>query len=146
MSFKDNFTREEGKDNLEYDDSAFHTFAATILLCILVPLVWNIIKRCFVSRDLMDETKYQNCQCSICKTKLTNHYDKIKANNLNFKFYFMIFCAISIGFALNYSYTQMLKHNSEIKNFGPHEILEVSQDATDKEIKKAYRYIIKLYY
>ena len=90
MSFRENFTREEQKDDLQYDDSAFYTFAATILIVFLLPLLYYIIKRFFVPQPLCDETKYRNCECSFCKEKLKNHYAKIKSNNYGFKFYFMI--------------------------------------------------------
>ena len=45
MSFKDTFTRDSsGKENLQYDDVAFHHFFITILLVITIPILYSIIK------------------------------------------------------------------------------------------------------
>ena len=76
MSFRENFTREEKKDDVQYDDSAFFTFGATILLVVIVPLAYSIIQRFFSSKQLNNKKKYKNCQCSLCKTKLEKFHQK----------------------------------------------------------------------
>jgi len=45
MSFKDSFTRDSsGKENLQYDDLAFHHFFITILLVVAVPMLYTVLK------------------------------------------------------------------------------------------------------
>lgn len=45
MSFRDTFTRDSsGKENLQYDDVAFHHFFITLLLVIAVPLLYTVIR------------------------------------------------------------------------------------------------------
>jgi len=143
MSFRENFTREEQQDDLQYDDSAFHTFAATILIVILLPLLYYIYKRCFVSQELCNEKKYTNCKCSICREKLTNHYNAIKSKNLSFKFYFMIFLAIGISYLIYQTHNEMIKNDGKLKNFTPYDILEIPSDADPKTIKRTYRELAK---
>lgn len=45
MSFRDSFTRNtSGKENLQYDDVAFHHFFITLLLVIVIPLFYTVIR------------------------------------------------------------------------------------------------------
>ena len=45
MSFRDTFTRNSsGKENLQYDDVAFHHFFITLLLVIALPLLYTVIR------------------------------------------------------------------------------------------------------
>lgn len=45
MSFRDSFTRNtSGKENLQYDDIAFHHFFITLLLVIFLPLLYTVIR------------------------------------------------------------------------------------------------------
>jgi translocation protein SEC63 len=143
MSFKENFTIDEQKEDLEYDDSAFYTFAVTFLLVILIPLIYYIYKRLFISTPLANEYYYSNCKCSTCVGKLKKHYAEIRAKNINFKFYFMIFSAIAIVYLLVLAHNETILNNDKLKTFTPYDILEISTDADDKTIKKAYRKLAK---
>ena len=44
MSFRDTFTRNDSSENLQYDDNASYHFFTTILLLVLLPLLYSIIK------------------------------------------------------------------------------------------------------
>lgn len=139
MSFGDTFTRDEEKDNIQYDDSAFYTFGGTLLLVMIIPLVYFIYQRLVTSEQLADTTKYMNCQCPTCKQRLTRHYKKVKAQKINFWFYFMIFLVIVLSYLFYLSYNEIVKHGSNFKTFDPFEILEIPSDSTTDQIKKAYR-------
>jgi translocation protein SEC63 len=137
-SFSDTFTRDENKDT-QYDDSAFHTFAGTILLCIIIPLIYFIYKRIFFSKELMNTRNYKNCECKSCKDRLNRHYGKIKTKNINFTFYLMIFLVIFCSYLFYLSYFQIVSNGNNFKRFDPYEILEIQPTAETPEIKKAYR-------
>lgn len=44
MSFRDTFTRSSGSENLRYDDAAAYHFYITILIIVVVPLGWSVLK------------------------------------------------------------------------------------------------------
>ena len=45
MSFRDTFTRSQtSSENLQYDDTAAYHFYTTILLIVLIPISYSIIK------------------------------------------------------------------------------------------------------
>jgi translocation protein SEC63 len=145
MSFKENFERDESKNDVQYDDSAFYTFGGTMLLCIMLPLLWNIYKRLTVKFELYD-CNLQNCECSQCLEKIDNLYSKKKKNSRNFTFYFMIFCFFGLCYLTFNCYFKIKEHSDTFKTFDPFEILEVPQDADEKQIKKAYKKLALKYH
>ena len=45
MSFRDTFTRSQtSSDNLQYDDAAAYHFYTTMLILVLIPISYSIIK------------------------------------------------------------------------------------------------------
>ena len=136
-SFSDTFTRDENKDT-QYDDSAFYSFAGTILLVSIVPIVYFILKRIFFSKELL-HSKYKNCECKNCVQRVGKHYAKITKNNFNFTFYFMIFMVIILSYLFYLSYFEIVKNGSNFKRFDPYEILDIEPGVEEKAIKKAYR-------
>lgn len=143
-SFSDNFKRDENQDT-QYDDSAFYTFAGTILLVSIIPFVYFIYKRMFFSRELT-KNNYKNCQCNNCKTRLERHYEKIKKKNINFSFYFMIFMVVLLSYLFTLSYGEIVKNGNNFKRFDPYEILEIEPGVDVAIIKKAYRKLTLKYH
>lgn len=143
-SFSDTFTRDENS-NTQYDDSAFYTFFTTFLLIGLVTLIYLIIKRLWTSEQYSDKN-LNNCNCNSCKERLSKHYKRVKAKNINFTFYFMIFLVFALSYLCYVNYFHILENSSNFKTFDPHEILEVSPEATEREIKKAYRKLTLKYH
>lgn len=139
MTFRETFTREDQKDEVEFDDSAFFTFAATILLVILIPTVYNILSRIFYSTELKNQKQYKNCNCSLCREKLEKFYKKKSRSKFNFTFYFLIVLAIILSYLLAICYTEIKNSEGKLKTFNPYDILEIDPEANEKEIKKAYR-------
>lgn len=144
-SFSDTFTREENKET-QYDDSAFYTFAGTILLVIIFPLIYFIFKRIFITKKYLDRKRFKNCECKSCTERVNRHYARIKKQNLNFTFYFMIFMVILLSYLFYLSYFEIVNHGSNFKRFDPYEILEISPGAEEKQIKKAYRKLTLKYH
>ena len=137
MTFKDNFTREDNQE-LEFDYSAFWTYAATFTFIFILPLLYKLKNRIFYKPHILS-SKYKNCNCSKCKEKLKNYnYKKIR-DNYNFSFYLIIALIIVLSIFLAYATNEVINNDGKIKGFNPFEILEVPEDATNKEVKKAYR-------
>lgn len=139
MSFKDNFTREEKHDDLEFDYSAFWTYATTFLIVFLVPVLMKLKNIIFYQPAILDKHTYVNCECLKCNEKMKKYCDKKKKEKFNFTFYLFLFIAAVLIFSINSCYDEVIKNDGKLKSFNPREILEVSEDATEKEIKKAYR-------
>ena len=70
MSFKENFERGGGDDNLDYDDSAFYYFFLALLLIILIPATWSLILRPMLFGDFCINSSLKNCQCKICVDRM----------------------------------------------------------------------------
>ena len=139
MSFKDTFSRDEKKDEVEYDSAASYTFGASILLVVIIPLIYQILKRLFFKIEITNLKKYKNCECKNCSTRLEDFYKNQKKSKTNKSFYFMIFLVIGLSYLLSNCYTKIIDNNDKIKSFSPWDILEVEQDADVRTIKKAYR-------
>jgi len=143
-SFSDTFTRDENS-NTQYDDSAFYTFFTTFLLIGVVSLLYCIINR-LITRENLSNKNIKNCECRSCKDRLDKHYKKLRAKNINFTFYFMIIMVFVLSYMCYVNYFHILENSNKFKRFDPHEILEVSPEATEKEIKKAYRKLTLKYH
>ena len=139
MSFKDTFSRDEKKDEVEYDSAASYTFGASILLVIIVPLVYKIFSRIFFKIEVKNTKKYINCECKNCSTRLEDYFKLQKKSKLNKSFYFMVFLVFLLSYFLYNCYTKIIENNDKIKSFSPWDILEIEATADDKTIKKAYR-------
>lgn len=137
MSFKDNFTREENQD-LEFDYSAFWTYASTFIIIFMIPIISKLKNRVFYKPKVVNK-KYLNCQCQACKVKLETYKKRKIKENYNLSFYLLLSTLLILFLALSYSTNEVINNKGKIKSFNPHEILEVSEEADEKQIKKAYR-------
>ena len=88
-SFSENFQRDENKDNAQYDDSAFHTYAISFLFVLIVINLILILRRFFYKKKFTD-SKYLNCNCEFCQSRLKTVNQKIANENINFTFFFYI--------------------------------------------------------
>jgi translocation protein SEC63 len=139
MSFRETFTRDENKDEVQYDDSAFFTFGGTMLLVGILTLLILIYQRIYYSQPFLNKSKYKNCECQPCVDRTIVHYKKVKAKKQNFTFYFMILCVFGLCYLFTLSYGEIVKNTDTFKSFNPYDILEIDIGATEKEIKKAYK-------
>ena len=53
---------------------------------------------------------------------------------------------IILSIFLVYATNEVINNDGKIKGFNPFEILEISEEATNKEVKKAYYIIAKKYH
>ena len=73
-SFSENFQRDENKDNTQYDDSAFYTYAISFLFVLIVINIILILRRFFYKKKFTD-SKYLNCNCEFCHSRLKTIYN-----------------------------------------------------------------------
>jgi translocation protein SEC63 len=146
MSFRETFTRDEAKDDIQYDDSAFFTFGGTMLLVGIITLLVLIWKRIFYEQPFLDKHKYKNCECKPCQERMSIHFKKVKAKKHNVTFYFMIICVIGLCYLFTLSYGEIVKNTDTFKSFNPYDILEIEIGASNKDIKMAYKKLAVKYH
>eukprot|EP01055_Gregarina_sp_Pseudo9_P005870 Gregarina_sp_Pseudo_9__5869@NODE_915_length_2064_cov_32_646914_g859_i0_p1_GENE_NODE_915_length_2064_cov_32_646914_g859_i0NODE_915_length_2064_cov_32_646914_g859_i0_p1_ORF_typecomplete_len620_score140_62Sec63/PF02889_16/1_8e49DnaJ/PF00226_31/8_9e20Frag1/PF10277_9/0_66Frag1/PF10277_9/15Ca_hom_mod/PF14798_6/15Ca_hom_mod/PF14798_6/7_1e02Ca_hom_mod/PF14798_6/5_6DUF898/PF05987_13/0_12O_anti_polymase/PF01901_16/0_2O_anti_polymase/PF01901_16/2_3e02GPI2/PF06432_11/9e02GPI2/PF06432_11/59GPI2/PF06432_11/6_ len=147
MSFKDAFTKEDsGRSLLEYDDGAFYYFAATTLFLGLAPWTYYFVKSHARDRRLpwMSQSDVRHCACSECVTlrrkqqqETPSLLERLRSTRaVSFQSILILLGWIAFAFLVVMSFSSSMKSMS---NFNPFEILAISPDATEKQIKKAFR-------
>ena len=146
-SFSENFQREDTTQsgNAQYDDSAFYSFASTMLLIAIITLIFVILRRLRLDNKYSDK-KMKNCKCKACKQRLSNVLSRERKKKLNFTFYFYIILTFSLSYLLTLSLIQVQKNSGSIKSFDPFEILEIPTSANISQIKKAYKILALKYH
>ena len=146
-SFSENFQREDTTQggNTQYDDSAFYSFASTMLLIAIITLIIVILRRLRLDNKYSDK-KFKNCKCKACKQRLSNILSRERKKKLNFTFYFYIILTFSLSYLLTLSLIQVQKNSGSIKSFDPFEILEIPTSANVSQIKKAYKILALKYH
>ncbi|KAL4488541.1 hypothetical protein ABPG72_013109 [Tetrahymena utriculariae] len=141
-SFKDNFTRNQGDQNLQYDDSAFYFFAFSVLSFV------SVITGLFILRNLFkkdSQIKRVHPKDQSAEQKKLNQAVEFQAQKYSLRFYILILLFIScIYFA--YQTSKYTAKTDDLKRFDPYEILEIQRGASQQEIKKAYRKMVLLYH
>ncbi|MCQ2816945.1 MAG: DnaJ domain-containing protein, partial [archaeon] len=143
-SFRENFQREENKET-QYDDSAFSTFAVSMLLVGVVFMIILIIRRLLYEQRYIKK-EYVNCQCEFCQEKLKKLNQKLKTKNINFSFYLYVIVLLVLLRLTYDSYLDVQRNSGKIKGFNPYEILEIESGADEKTIKKAYKRLALKYH
>jgi translocation protein SEC63 len=146
-SFSENFQREDNTQggNAQYDDSAFYSFASTMLLIAIISLIVVILRRLKLENKYSDK-KFKNCQCKACKQRLSNILSRERKKKLNCTFYFYIILTFSLCYLLTLSLIQVQKNSGSIKSFDPFEILEIPTNANTSQIKRAYKILALKYH
>ena len=149
-TFHDTFTKEDEDQGISYDDAAFLYFAFTIVVCIAVPwtlnFAWNLIrpgeKECSKYPPKTAEgltIRYCKVESDVKKREKARggSHSGGKRGFRGSKVLHVVGIVALWGTAFYIS--NELEGVDKIKAFDPWEILGISRDATDKEIKKAYR-------
>ena len=139
MSFKENFTREEKQEDLEYDYSAFWTYAATFLLIFFIPMVYSLIKRILYKPEILNTKVFVNCQCKKCKERLDSYCIRKSKEKYNFGFFFLLLSTLVTAYLIYLSYEEIMKNDGKLKGFNPYDILEIEEGVEEKAIKKAFK-------
>ena len=146
-SFSENFQREDTTQggNTQYDDSAFFSFASTMLIVIIIWLIISILRRLKIDYKYQDK-KYKNCKCNSCEERLKLFNKKERGKSINCTFYFYIILTFFFCYLLSLSIVQVQKNSGKIKGFDPFEILEIEPGANTSQIKKAYKILALKYH
>ena len=146
-SFSENFQREDTTKggNAQYDDSAFYSFASTMLLVAIISLIIVILRRLNIENKFSDK-KYKNCTCNACKNRLNKYYTRERKKKINCTFYIYIILTFYLCYLLTLSLIQVQKNSGRIKSFDPFEILEIPTNANTSQIKRAYKILALKYH
>ena len=146
-SFSENFQREDTTQggSAQYDDSAFYSFASTMLLISIISFIIVILRRLNIEKKFSGK-EYKNCACKACKNRLNENYKRERKKNINFTFYFYIIITFYLCYLLTLTLIQVQKNSGRIKSFDPFEILEIPTNANTSQIKKAYKILALKYH
>jgi len=139
--FKDTFSRADKKEFLlNHDDNAFIYFIFVILLCIFVPLLYHVLKRAIWSLCGWQAMPLTNqCQCSNCEDVKEKYRKTTRSSWLTSGFVCKVLIIIVLGIALTQTAMRFGKEAKDLRKFDPFDILGIQTNATDDEIKYAYR-------
>ena len=142
-SFGENFERDENKD-IQFDSNAFYPVAESLIILLIFLCLYKIYSILFKYKvKYQDQTKYRNCQCKACINRLNNLIKK-KENKMSLTFY--IGSLIFLSLLSSIYYQKIIETQSKIKVFDPYEILEISHQANDREIKKSFKKLALKYH
>ena len=146
-SFSENFQREDTTQggSAQYDDSAFYSFASTMLLVGIISFIIVILRRLNIEKKYSGK-EYKNCTCKACKTRLNAYYNRERKKYINCTFYFYIIITFFLCYLLTLTLIQVQKNSGRIKSFDPFEILEIPINANISQIKKAYKILALKYH
>lgn len=145
--FRDTFTKEDkGENMLDYDESAFYYFAAVVLTVVFVPVGWTLLRTLIwgpkdseTASDVKARALRSRCKCSLCQDKVSPVH-AARASRFSCRTVFHLLLCIVLAGCLLFTFQQIATASQgEIRRFDPFAILEIPQDATDKDIKSAYR-------
>ena len=136
-TFQENFGRSQS-EQLNYDDTAFYYWAFAMLFVGLVPATYWLVVQPALFGEMVIKTSIKNCACQTCEARMQkrkalhrfafwNQWYAIKAGIL------AVLWLLCLGAFL------MVKDETTLQVFIPHEILGVGPMATIPEVKKAYR-------
>ena len=146
-SFSENFQREDTTKggNAQYDDSAFYSFASTMLLVAIISLIIVILRRLNIENKFSDK-KFKNCTCNACKNRLNTYRTRERKKKINCTFYIYIILTFYLCYLLTLALIQVQKNSGRIKSFDPFEILEIPTSANISQIKRAYKILALKYH
>lgn len=158
--FRDSFTKEDTKEDLlGYDDTAFYYFVITILTCVAVPWTLSCVYNALFPGQAQVDKEFPKKNSSGC----TFHYcntsemvEKVDAARRRARrwtrssaCWWLLKTSILVAIWTGvYSTIRHLRQSGqkEIKKFDPFELLDVSPEASNIQIKRAYRKLSLIYH
>ena len=139
--FQDTFTKNEGEQNLQYDDSAFYFFSTTLLSVILIPYV------IYLYRYYKSFKKINARQIPISLNKYNRKaLNEIKKRRLLPTSFFMKLLLLGLMLYSLYFCASKAKESTNFKTFDPYEILGADESSTDEEIRRKYKKLALKYH
>jgi len=158
--FRDSFTKEDTKEDLlGYDDTAFYYFMITILSCVALPWTLSVVSSLIFPGQAKLQKEfpkkngfgctYHYCQTSDMVAKVDEARRKARSwTKASFSFWlFKAGLLISIWIAILSTVVYLrTSGQKEINKFDPFVILDVAPEATNRQIKSAYRRLSLTYH
>mmetsp|Transcript_83996 Transcript_83996/g.261233 ORF Transcript_83996/g.261233 Transcript_83996/m.261233 type:complete len:664 (+) Transcript_83996:157-2148(+) len=156
--FRDSFTKEDTKEDiLGYDDTAFYYFVITVLTCVALPWTLSMIYSLIFPGQAQLQKEFpkkspSGCTLRYCTTSAMVNKVEVarrearrctKSVALHWLLKTSVLVAIWVGVL---STVMQLGQEKEIQKFDPFDILEVSHDASNQKIKRAYRKLSLVYH
>ena len=144
-NIRSTFTRGEKKDTvLEYDDSAFNFFVCAVTFVIALPWTLIILKRLFLGGSNKPLSGV-NCGCESCKKTQDKYRQRERIGETKTPLFLQL-VVLGIIWYLFFTAMSNIEVQGDIKKFEPFHILNVTETATDDEIKTAYRTLARKYH
>lgn len=157
--FRDTFTKDEQKEGLlGYDTTAFYYFASSVMICIVVPWTYFVIKnflfpgKAQVDKDFPKKARngnvYRYCQSSEMVEKIEiarRTARRCTSSGTGWCIVKVVILTI-IWVGLFNVVTMLGEAGNEVARFDPFVILEVDAAADNAAIKKAYRKLSLIYH
>ena len=124
---------------VEADDSAFMLFAFVVVLIIVIPWAFILLKRILWSILGWVKTPIRfACKCSNCMEIKVKGKAKLKTSWMTTGYFVQVIIVLGLIYLL-FSMGKYLDELKKRQGFDPYEILGVSTLSTESEIKVAYR-------
>jgi len=149
--FRDSFTKEDTKEDLlGYDDTAFYYFAISVLTVVAVPWTCNIIYnlvfpgKAQVGKDFPAKSSSGRtllyCKTSVMINKVDVARQEAKRCTRGSAIFWLLKASLLTAIWVGICGTFLqLGQEKEIAKFDPFTILDVTPQATNPQIKRAYR-------
>jgi len=143
QAFRDTFTRDEEHSGLHgHDDAAFIYFAGSILACVALPLTVSLLHAIFEARVNDEDTLGKRDTVDVCRSNDAIHKaDGAPQHRRLRNFPWLQLAGLGSVFLLLRLLVAQLGEETEIWDFDPYRILQVSPDTELRNIKRAYRKI-----
>jgi translocation protein SEC63 len=156
--FRDSFTKEDTKEDLlGYDDTAFYYFVISVLTCVAIPWTLSVISHVIFHGASEAEKGYpirnsSGCKYKYCATsEMTEKKDEARrastsCTRLSVLFWMLKLTLLAGIWASIFGIVVQLGNEKEIAKFDPFHILDVRPEATQAQIKRAYRKLSLTYH
>lgn len=157
-SFRDSFTKEDTKEDiLGYDDTAFYYFVISVLTCVAIPWTCSVVYHVvYLGHSEVEKgfpkrrssgSAYRYCATSDMVTKVDEARKAARrCTPRSTLFWCMKATLLVILWAGIFGTVNQLGNEKEIKKFDPFDILDVPPEATNPQIKRAYRKLSLIYH
>jgi len=156
--FRDSFTKEDTKEDiLGYDDTAFYYFVITVLTCVALPWTLSVIQNVLFPGQAQLQKEFPKTTPSGCRLRYCNTTDMVakvdsarrearRATPGKITLWTLKASVLTMIWVGIFSTARQLGQEKEINQFDPFNILEVRPDASNSQIKRAYRKLSLVYH
>lgn len=158
--FRDSFTKDDNKEDLlGYDDTAFYYFVITIGMCVALPWTISVISSLLFPGEAKLQKEFPKkssagCTFHYCGTsemvaKVDEARRQARRWTKHSAFWWFIKAVVLLSIWVGILTTVIYLRTSgqkEINKFDPFELLDVSREASNIQIKRSYRKLSLVYH